>query len=307
VSVPILDIGGLRHPDDPGFAAAAAAVGAACEDPGFFAVSNHGIEQELCDQVLSWLPKLFGLPAATKLESVWTDDRPNRGYDPPGRQRLDDAAAPDIKEAWSLGPEHLSGSAGSMQAANRWPDLDGFRSPIETFHLQAMDLCARLLQGIAVSLGLEPGYFAPFHRRPVCTLRLLHYPARPAEAADDQLGCGAHTDWGAITVLLQDSAGSLEVQTADGEWLGVPSTPGTLVVNVGDLLARWTNDQFRSTPHRVLGVPNRSRYSAACFFDLDEDAVIECIPTCTSTDNPPRYPAVTAGGHLRARFEASLR
>lgn len=306
MKVPVIDVAGLVAEDEAGRRATAEIIGSACEDVGFLTIVGHGIAPELTAAVLEQTARLFDLDDDLKQACSWTDERPNRGYDPSGHQRLDADAPVDLKEAWAFGPENLAGSSGPMQMANVWPDLPGFREPIETYHHTAMELCARLLRAMALSLGLEENYFAPFHRSPVCTLRMLHYPARPDDAPDAQLGAGAHTDWGAITVLLQDESGSLEVQAADGRWIPVEPEPGALVVNVGDLLAQWTNDRYTSTRHRVIGVPGRSRYSVACFFDLDHDAQIECLSTCVSEDNPARYEPTTAGRHLQERFLASV-
>ncbi|MEM9891855.1 MAG: 2-oxoglutarate and iron-dependent oxygenase domain-containing protein [Actinomycetota bacterium] len=306
MTVPSIDISGLFSTDKAERRSVATDIGEACERVGFLTVTGHGISTELIDEAFGQTRRVFELPETAKMAAAWSDDRPNRGYDPAGNQRLDEEAAADHKEAWSFGPEHLAGSSGPMQVANTWPDLDGFKDPIMTYHAAAMDLGERLLRAMALSLALPEDFFTPFHTNPVCTLRLLHYPPRPAAAGNDEFGCGAHTDWGAVTMLAQDDAGSLEVQAKDGSWIAVHPEPGALVINVGDLLAQWTNDRYTSTRHRVLGVPGRSRYSVACFYDLDHDAVIEVLPTCTDADNPPRYPATTAGQHLQARFEASM-
>ncbi len=306
MTVPSIDLTDLFSANLADRRSVATEIGEACEDVGFLTVVGHGISTTVIDEAFRQTQRLFDLPDEVKMADAWTPDSPNRGYDPAGRQRLDENAAADRKEAWSLGPEHLAGSSGPMQLDNVWPDLEGFKAPIMAYHRAAMDLCERLLRAMALSLALPEDFFTPFHTNPVCTLRLLHYPARPAAAGADEFGCGAHTDWGAVTVLAQDDAGSLEVQAKDGSWVGVDPEPGSLVINVGDLLAQWTNDRYTSTRHRVIGVPDRSRYSVACFFDLDHDAVIEVLPTCVDAANPPRYDATTAGEHLQARFEASM-
>jgi isopenicillin N synthase-like dioxygenase len=139
--------------------------------------------------------------------------------------------------------------------------------------------------------------------QPICTTRLLHYPPQPASAAQGQIGCGAHTDWGALTLLAQDDAGGLQVQARDGSWLNVPPVPGALVVNIGDLMQRWTNDRWPSTMHRVVNrFSGRDRWSIAYFFDLDADAVVVPLPACVSAAQPSRYAPITAGDHLAEMY-----
>ncbi|MEM7338868.1 MAG: 2-oxoglutarate and iron-dependent oxygenase domain-containing protein [Actinomycetota bacterium] len=305
MGVPVIDVAGLFSSDESNRRATANEIGEACENVGFLTVVGHGVDADLCAAVLHETRRLFTISDAEKAAAAWNDERPNRGYDPAGRQRLDADAAADLKEAWSLGPEHLVGSS-PMQQANVWPSLDGFKPVVAAYHAAAMSLCERLMRAMALSLDLDEDYFEPFHQAPVCTLRLLHYPPRPTDATAGQFGAGAHTDWGAVTVLLQDGEGSLEVQARDGSWIEVEPQPESFVINVGDLLAQWTNDRYTSTRHRVLGVAERERYSVACFYDLDHDAVIEVLPTCVSDDNPARYAPTTAGRHLQAKFDASM-
>ena len=134
---------------------------------------------------------------------------------------------------------------------------------------------------------MRAGHFDDFMRHPTCTTRLLHYPPQPADAAPGQIGCGAHTDWGALTLLAQDEAGGLQVQTLDEGWIDVPPDSEVLVVNTGDMMPRWTNDRWRSTPHRVINrLSGRDRWSIAYFFDLDAEASIEPLPVCISANQP---------------------
>lgn len=305
-SVPIIDIGDLRSPDLSKRQRVADDLGNACETIGFLSVVNHGISQDVVGAAFEQMKRVFALPDEVKLNGSWSPDHENRGYEPVGHQQLDADAMPDAKEAWTFGPEHLVGISGPMQQGNVWPELDGFRQPIERYHLAAMDLCERLLDAMALSLGLPEGYFAPFHQAPVCSMRLLHYLPRPVAATSRSFGAGAHTDWGAVTVLAQDDSGSLEVLDKANVWVPVPPEPGAFVINVGDMLQQWTNDRYVSTRHRVLGVPGRERYSIACFHDLDHEAILECLPTCCSPDNPARYEPTTAGAHLQASYAASM-
>jgi isopenicillin N synthase-like dioxygenase len=133
---------------------------------------------------------------------------------------------------------------------------------------------------------------------PMPILRLLYYPPHPIHAKPDEFGCGTHTDWGFLTILLQDEAGGLEVCTADGDWVQAKPIPDTFVINLGDMMARWTNDYYQSTPHRVVNRSGQARYSMPFFWDINYHSVVECLPTCQSIENPPKYPPITAGEHI---------
>jgi len=310
-TVPTIDISGLFSCDLDERKLVAQAIGRACEDIGFLTVTGHGIHPGLIREVFGQTRRVFARPTGEKMSYAWDDDHPNRGYDPPASRRLDsraapDQAAPDQREAWSFSPEHVLSSPHPMQGPNRWPELAGFRTPVIRYHEAIIDLAARLLGAMALSLDLPEDAFAPYHRNPICTLRLLHHPPRSDRATDRDFGAGAHSDWGALTILAQDDVGSLEVLDRRGTWIEVPPRDDAFVVNVGDLLALWTNDRYTSTMHRVHGVTDRDRYSVACFFDLDPEARIECLPTCATPTRPPIYAPMTAGDHLLERYRASL-
>jgi isopenicillin N synthase-like dioxygenase len=309
-SVPVIDIAGLSSSHLAERTRVATEIGRACREVGFLSVVNHGIDEAVIEQALDWSRRFFSLPMADKVSVRIAD---NRGYDPPGNQRLDSDALPDLKESWIGGadeePDHPLVRAGHhWYGPNRWPAaLPGFKEGIWPYYWAVRDLCERMLRAMALSLELPEDHFEPFHRWPIASLRLLHYPPRPAGTPEAMIGAGAHTDWGAVTALWQDDVGGLEVAAADGSWLPMPPIPGAFAINIGDLMARWTNDHYRSTPHRVIGDPMRERWSMALFFDLDADAAIECLPSCCGTGDPPRYAPTTAGRHLLDKYEASLR
>ena len=289
MSLPLIDLAaGTR-------AQHAAAIDHALRGPGFFAVRGHGLHGGTRDAAFGAAHRFFALPHDTKAR--WHVDRHptglKRGFDPIGWQALDVGQPPDLKESFYLGVEAIG--------ANQWPDetmVPGFRAACDAY-MHAMERVARHLMGLfELALGLRETYFDDFMRHPTCPLRLLHYPPQPADAAPGQIGCGAHTDWGALTLLAQDDAGGLQVQ-AGGAWIDVQPRPDVLVVNAGDMMPRWTNDRWRSTPHRVINrFSGRDRWSIAYFFDLDAEASIAPLDICVSADNPPRYPPITAGQHL---------
>jgi isopenicillin N synthase-like dioxygenase len=279
-------------------AAQAARIDAALCGDGFFAVSGHGVPVGVQTAAFDANQRFFALAEAHKQRWHISHSVHHRGFDPIGWQSLDPGKPADLKESFYIGAESLG--------PNQWPDealLPGFRSACDAYMAQMMALSRRLLGLFALALGLPASHFDAFMRDPVCTTRLLHYPPQPATAAPGQIGCGAHTDWGALTLLAQDEAGGLQLQRKDGSWLDVPPMPGAYVVNVGDMMQRWTNDRWLSTLHRVINRhTGRDRHSIAYFCDLDNAASIVPLATCVSASNPARYGPITAGEHLEAMY-----
>jgi isopenicillin N synthase-like dioxygenase len=291
VAIPLIDL------NEPGPSAGRgplpACIDQALVQHGFMAVQGHGVAPAVLAAAFAASQRFFALPEATKRRWHIEHSPLSRGFDPIGWQALDPAAPPDLKESYYLGAEALG--------PNPWPDeavAPGFRAALEACATAQTALARRLMALMAQALGLPAGFFEPFMRVQGGTTRLLHYPPQPAQPAPGQVGCGAHTDWGALTLLAQDDAGGLQVQATDGRWLEVPPMPGAFVVNIGDLMARWTNGRWRSTPHRVINRAGRERYSIAFFLDMDADAVIEPLPGCVSEDRPARQGPITAGEHL---------
>jgi isopenicillin N synthase-like dioxygenase len=288
--IPVIDLEGEARP--------AERIAAALDDAGFFALTGHGVPGSLIDAAFDAGRRFFALQEVDKRR--WhIDGWPlQRGFDPVGWQALDVSQPPDLKESFYLGVETIG--------PNQWPDealVPGFADACNAYSA-AMETLARRLMGLfEQALHLPAGHFDRFMQHPTCTTRLLHYPPQPARVAPGQIGCGAHTDWGALTLLAQDDAGGLQVQRADGSWLDVTPIPGALVVNIGDMMQRWTNDRWRSTLHRVVNrVPGRERWSIAYFFDLDADAEILPLASCVSAQRPARYGPVTAGQHLAEMY-----
>jgi isopenicillin N synthase-like dioxygenase len=154
----------------------------------------------------------------------------------------------------------------------------------------------------AVSLDMPEDYFLQWCNNPIVQMRLFHYPPQPPVTDDRQFGVAPHTDYGMITMLSQDPIGGLELRKRDGEWVGAPFIPGTLVVNLGDLFKRWTNDIYRSNSHRVVNRSGQERFSIPTFFNMDFTSLVSCLPTCQSEENPPKYEPIRAGDYLLSRF-----
>jgi isopenicillin N synthase-like dioxygenase len=292
MQLPVIDLAG-------GDAAAVAdGIDRALCETGFFLVAGHGVPEAVQAAAFDASHRFFALAEDDKARWHIGNSKHKRGFDPIGWQSLDPSRPPDLKESFYIGVEHIG--------PNQWPDealLPGFRAACEAYTAEMMALSRRLMRLFAAALGLPADHFESFMRHPICTTRLLHYPPQPATAAPGQIGCGAHTDWGALTLLAQDAAGGLQVQLRSGEWLDVPPLPGAFVVNVGDMTQRWTNDRWPSTLHRVINRhTGRDRWSIAYFCDLDAEARIEPLPCCVSAERPARYAPITAGEHLEAMY-----
>jgi len=190
-----------------------------------------------------------------------------------------------------------------LDGPNQWPDLPGFRTAVTAYEAAMHGFCLRLLPALALALGLSRDWFAPYFAQPTTFLRLLHYPPQATDAPDDAFGSAPHTDYGFITLLAQDDRGGLQVRRRDGTWLDAPPISNTWVVNVADMLARWTNDRWQSTPHRVRNVSGADRYSCPYFFDMSMDSRIEVLPTCQGPASPPRSQPVRYGDYLLERLD----
>lgn len=284
----------------------------AARDSGFFYVANHGIDQSLVDNAFDEARRFFEQPLDRKLD-VSIENWPSlRGYDPMQAQTLDAGSPPDHKEAFylgrDLGPDHPYVKQGiPNQGTNQWPEgLPGFREGIEAYYADKLDLGRHLMRLLALSLSLDEDFFDQAYVHPTATLRLHRYPPPPPNAAANSLGAGAHTDFGAITILAQDDCGGLEVENAAGEWLRADPIAGTFVVNLGDMIKRWTNDLYHSNMHRVLnGNSVRDRYSFALFFNPDHFTRVECLPSCRPDQGEPKYEPCTSGAYVAERLRQS--
>jgi isopenicillin N synthase-like dioxygenase len=302
--VPILDLSVLAQPG--GIAALAAQLRQACVTTGFFYVKNHGIPEELVQRTFETTKRYFDLPEERRLAHRM-DERFRRGFMPQGINQHP-GYAPDLKESYEIGldlpltdPDVMAGLP--LHGPNRWPaDFPELKEVVEVYFAAAQALGMRLLRPIAASVGMPEDFFYPYTTKPMVQMRLFHYPPQPP-VSESQFGVAPHTDYGLVTLLLQDPIGGLELRKRDGEWIAAPYVPGTLVVNIGDLFQRWTNDIYISNFHRVVNRTGRERFSIPLFFNLDYRTVVECLPTCCSPQNPPRHAPTTCGDYLVSRFK----
>ncbi len=298
--LPILDL-----ERDPG--ELARALNAACEDVGFFYVANHGVSDELLRRVFALSARFHAEPLEAKEKLAINAF--HRGYIATSSYRLTAGLKPNLSESLvmmhELAPDHPDLLAEKpLQGPNQWPDLPEFRETMLAYVAAMEALGRKLLVAFARALELPGDYFGESFEQPTTFLRLLHYPPQPDGSVDNQFGSAPHTDYGAMTMLAQDSAGGLQVRHRSGEWIAATPVPGTFVVNNGDVMARWTNDRYVSTEHRVINTGGGHRYSVPFFFDPNTDVAIECLETCRSEDNPPKYPPVRYGDYLLSRLDA---
>ena len=309
--IPVIDFHPFLHGDDSQRRQVAQQVGAACRNAGFFYLANHGIEPQLFNRVYDQARRFFALSHDEKMKIyIGTNDR-NRGYSPLLEEKLSKKG--DLKEsldfALELPADDLDVQNGArLYGPNLWPEgLPGFRETIyDDYYGRVLELGRHVFQAFALALDLAPDAFADKIRKPMCNLRVLHYPPQEGLIDPDMLGCGAHTDYECFTLLAQSDAGGLQVQNADGEWIEAPPIPGTFVVNIADMMARWTNDVFASTPHRVINRSGRERWSLPFFFGADYYAQIECLETCQSAEHPPKYEPVLAGEYLMSCYDRTF-
>ena len=305
--LPVIDLARLADPAAQD--ALAWEVHKAARQDGFFYIVNHGVPPELMEGQLEAARRFFALPPEAKLAVHHQRSANRRGYDPMATQTLDAGSPPDLKESFvagrEVGPDHwFVREAVPFEGENLWPrGLEGFREQVSAY-TEAMTRLGRDLTSLfARSLNLAPDHFAEGVDEPSCTVRLLHYPPHPADAAFNQLGSGAHTDWGLLTLLLQDGCGGLEILNGAGEWIRADPMEGALVINLGDMAKRLTGGLYHSNLHRVLNTVNGAdRYSVATFFNPHARYVFQTAPTCV-TPGAPVEPPVSFGEHIRQMIE----
>lgn len=296
---------------------------ASCEQIGFMVLSGHGIPSALLDCAFAESRAFFDLPQDEKLRASPPVNGQQRGYHGFATRNLgktlDVDVPPDLRESIFLGPienhrdyyKAMPEAAGSY-APNVLPDAPaGLAQTMISLYREFERLSADLLRIFALALELPEHWFANKITRHFSIMSLHHYPPLTEQPRPGQLRTGAHTDFGALTILaMTDAEGGLEVRGSGGTWLPVVAKPNELVINLGDMMARWTNARWASTVHRVanpsvVNLADTRRQSIGYFMHPDYDAMISCIPSYLATGAPPHFPDITAGDHIRAKIEQS--
>lgn len=311
MTIPVIDLTNALKPGDAASADVAQQIRAAAMATGFFYIQNHGISADMLSRQFALTRQLMGLPLATRQTLSASKSKTMRGFMAMGAQTLDDAAKPDLNECFYCGmaypADHPYVLAGyQTYGGNQWPaELPDAPAQCEAYIQMLLGLSRRLMQLLALSLGLPESYFDATSQSPMITLRMLCYPPHPEQADDRTFGAGAHTDWGALTLLAQDGHGGLEVALSDGIWLAAPPLPGTFIVNLGDMMPRWTNGLYRSSLHRVRNTLSggAARYSIPFFYEPDYLARIEAVPGTLAAGAKPLFEPCTAGEHLTQMYK----
>jgi len=326
-NVPTIDVSQWSDGDDAVRDGIAQQVDEACRSIGFMQITGHGIPPTVIDGFASAIDEYFALPIDEKLALQPPRPSINRGYAPPQSERLSyslgiDSPA-DMFEAFNVGAsaDDFPGLGlddteryGDTYASNLWPDADAvpsFRPGVDAWFDHAGAFARRMTSIVARAIGLPEDFFESFTDHSIDVLRMNNYALPPGTQLEpEQLGMGAHTDYGIVTVLWADSVPGLEILGPDGAWQSVMPAPGALLINLGDLLQRWTNDRYISTMHRVVPPTDpegRSirRRSAAFFHDGNADAVISTLEPCRAADGTSPYEDVTVDGHLTQKLTGS--
>ena len=306
-SIPVIDISPLYGDDLAGARAVAADIRRASIEAGFFYIRGHHMPPDLMRATLMASKFFFSRPDAEK-RAIQVNGA-HRGYVPFAQTTLGRQYKADLKESFNFAfpfaaddPDVVAGKP--LIGVNQWPQGEEvWRGVLEDYYRTLFEVGQRVLEGFAIALEAPRTYFRDLYKRPLVRTRLLHYPPQPEGSGEDQFGAAPHTDWGCMTLLWQDQVGGLQVRNRAGQWIDAPYIEGTFVVNIGDMLERWSNDLFVSTPHRVVNASGRERYSIPMFYDPDFDTAVECLPNCSGPGNPPKYPRTVAGEYITAKYD----
>jgi isopenicillin N synthase-like dioxygenase len=311
-TIPVLDLGPYFAAASGALEAAAAELRHALESVGFFIIVNHGVPQDLIDRTFAQARRFHEQPLDAKMALRMNEH--NNGYMAMGKYAVWTSDVnvndkPDLNEAFFVKRERrpddpLLRSGRRFAGPNRWPaNLPGFRETVLEYTAAVDALARRVLPVCAVALDLPPDYFDAAFTDSQFSFRLSHYP--PVKAVENQFGIAPHTDANFLTFLAQTDVPGLQVRLPSGGWRDVPYIPGSFAVNSGDMMSRWTNGRFQSTPHRALPPVGRHRYAIPFFLGPHIDTVIACLPTCQGPENPPKYPPLTYEQYLHWWYDAN--
>jgi isopenicillin N synthase-like dioxygenase len=317
--VPVIDIAPYFAGTPDGKRRVADQIGRACREVGFYVIAGHGVDRELVDQVEAVSREFFDLPIEEKMRLHVGNSPGAAGYAAIGDTALaytrGQVAPPDLNESFQVtkvdvgdDPYFHSEPARGLVPKNRWPERPATLQPLYTkYYLRMGALAADLMRLSALALDLPEDYFDDKIDRHISRLNVRLYPEQKVAPLPGQLRAAAHTDYGTVTILKPgDTVGGLEVADRDGNWHAVPMIPGSFVINQGDLMARWTNDRWLSTLHRVANPPEEAkggtrRLSIVFFHHPNYDATVACLPTCVEAGAKPAYEPIQVSDYYSVK------
>eukprot|EP01083_Nonionella_stella_P064545 168314_1 len=287
----------------------------ACTKVGFFYVSNHGVPHDLIERILSEAKFFFNLDISEKEELTLTEEN-IRGYCKFGATRLDpeNEKVGGTHERFTVGNEIYEKEGKTknpFQGANKWPkDNPRFKETLTDYMCEMRKVSYRIVQLFALVLGIKKDHFRSCFEPDGATLSLIRYSADLSRPEEGAFACGAHSDWGMATLLATDGGEGLQIfrkasGNAAGIWEDVPHIPGTFIVNIGDMLQRWTNDRFFSARHRVVKRTARERFSVPFFYEPRADAVVEVLAACVADGEEPKYAPITYAEYLHEKLKTT--
>lgn len=309
--IPVIDLSGMRSDDLTKRQMVADEIAKACRSTGFFYIADHGVPQSLIDDAFAQNKRFFDQSPQERMRTAATLDH-WRGYVPSkleGEGGAVGGAIETFRTMLDLPPDDSDVLMGKpMHMPNKWPDhLPGFQKIVEAYQAAMMDLSTTLRRAFALGLKLPEFWFEPYYNRPLIQQSLLHYrPPKSSNPEDLEIGAGEHRDTGAFTILMQDQVGGLEVGHFEHQWVTATPIPGTIVINIGDMMMRWTNGQFVSTPHRVVNRAATPRYSMPFFANPDYDSIIAPIPQLIEPGATPAYEPLHFGNYMDEFYKAGM-
>jgi len=303
--IPVIDITPLRDNSDA--TGVARALHKASQELGFIYIKGHGIDPQIIENARASAHEFFNSPLSVK-SSVSVSPK-HRGWLASGGAKMENDAKSDLKESFIWGYEDSNGDTPqdhSLRGPNQWPkQLPAMQKHAMAYFHRAQEVAHHLMQGFALGLDLERNFFLQTCSQPISRASYVYYPQQPENLGSNQFGVGPHTDFGVLTVLCQDDVGGLQVEDINGEWIEAPPIADTLIVNVADLLSRWTDGAYKSTPHRVINSSGRKRLSLVLAFDPDPDTIIDARDIF-GADYLAKESPITCGDYLDWRFKKAF-
>ena len=310
--IPVIDLAPMWSDAASGRVRLGKKISRACEEIGFFYVKNHGIPDSVISDAQRVSKGFFEQGEGVKKLIEVSSSSSNRGYIPLYGEKNSSVAKGDLKETFDMSVEvdeddPLCQLKGGLYGPNQWPESPrDFKAVMMVYFEEMTGLSRTLYDAFAQSLGLKPQFFSRYLSKPLDICRLLQYPPQEEVLDEEQIGTGAHSDFDCFTILWQDANGGLQALRRDGIWIDALPIPNTLLVNVGDMLQRWTNGKFVSTVHRVINRSGNERNSMVFFAAPDYETVIDCIPSCLESGEVPKHQPVTSGEYIVSRYEEVL-